>query len=137
MGQTGRQLVLRDAYRGTQAQVIRNTGLLLPIFAMVDASRRHTDLMQHPAGVFAVVCGSAGVGYMLAWPLETLKNLAQTATPHAGASVAQRVRYLGGFKGLYRGVWPGTVCGGFRNACAMLVMDYAQQWATFMGLRDE
>lgn len=137
MGQTGKAWVLKDIYRGTQAQIIRNTGLLLPIFAMVDISRRHTDLMKNPMGIFGVTCGSASAGYLLAWPLETLKNLAQTATPHAGATVAQRINYLGGLRGLYRGVVPGTICGGFRNGCAMMIMNYAQQWATALGLRDE
>jgi len=36
MGQTGQQWAPQDIYRGTQAQIIRNTGLIIPIFAMVD-----------------------------------------------------------------------------------------------------
>lgn len=136
MGQTNKTWVFRDIYRGLTAQVIRNTGMLLPIFVMVDVSRRHTDFMKQPAGVFAVTCGSASAGYLISWPLETLKNLAQTATPHAGASVSQRIQHMGGLKGLYRGVWPGTICGGFRNGCAMMVMGTAQAWATQLGLRD-
>ena len=136
MGQTNKQWVFKDCYRGLSSQVIRNTGMLLPIFVMVDCSRRHTDWMKNPSGVFAVTCGSASAGYLLSWPLETLKNLAQTATPHANATVAQRIEHMGGVKGLYRGVWPGTICGGFRNGCAMMFMTTAQVWATQLGLRD-
>ena len=137
MGQTGQKWIFKDIYRGFTSQIIRNTGLLIPIFAMIDWSRRHTDLMKKPIGLFGVTCGSASIGYLMAWPLETLKNLAQSSTPHAGATITQRIDYLGGFRGLYRGVVPGTICGGFRNACAMLFMNLAQQWATALGLRDE
>jgi hypothetical protein len=137
MGQTGKSWVLADVYRGTSAQVIRNTGLLVPIFVLMDVFRRHTDLMKSTAGLFAVTCGSASLGYLLAWPLETLKNLAQTATPRIGATISERVSYLGGLRGLYRGVVPGTVCGGFRNACGMVVLTYAQAYATKRGLRNE
>jgi solute carrier family 25 carnitine/acylcarnitine transporter 20/29 len=136
MGQTQQKWVFKDIYRGLTSQVIRNTGMLLPIFVMVDVSRRHTDWMKQPAGIFAVTCGSASAGYLLSWPLETLKNLAQTGTPHPQATVAQRMAHMGGFSGLYRGVWPGTICGGFRNGCAMMVMGSAQKWATHLGLRD-
>ena len=43
MGQTNKQWVFNDVYRGLSSQVIRNTGMLLPIFAMVDYSRRKTN----------------------------------------------------------------------------------------------
>lgn len=136
MGQTSRKWVFSDIYRGFTSQCIRNTGMLLPIFCMVDISRRHTDYMKQPSGIFMVTCMSASGGYLISWPLETLKNLAQSGTPHAGATIAQRIEYLGDLKGLYRGVWPGTICGGFRNGCAMMVMGTAQAWATQLGLRD-
>ena len=136
MGQTNKKWVLSDIYRGLTSQVVRNTGMLLPIFAMVDYSRRKTDWMKQPSGVFMVTCSAAAGGYLISWPLETLKNLAQTATPHAGATVSQRITHMGGITGLYRGVWPGTICGGFRNGCAMMVMSSAQRWATLFGLRD-
>lgn len=136
MGQTNQKWKFNDIYRGLTAQVIRNTGLLIPIFCMVDISRRHTDYMKQPSGIFMVTSLSASAGYLIAWPLETMKNLAQSATPHAGATVVQRIDYLGGLRGMYRGVWPGTICGGFRNGCAMMVMGTAQAWATKLGLRD-
>ena len=136
MGQTNQKWIFADIYRGFSAQCIRNTGLLIPIFCMVDYSRRKTDYMKQPSGIFMVTSVAASAGYLMAWPLETMKNLAQSATPHAGATISQRMEYLGGFRGLYRGVWPGTICGGFRNGCAMMVMGTAQAWATQLGLRE-
>ena len=136
MGQTGQKWSMRDIYRGLTSQVIRNTFMLLPIFAMVDISRRYTDWMSKPAGIFAVTSFSASMGYLIAWPLETLKNLAQSSRPHAGATVGQRIEFLGGLSGLYRGVGPGVIAGGFRNGCAMMIMGSAQKAATKLGLRD-
>jgi hypothetical protein len=135
-GQTRKPWVFKDIYRGLSWQLLRTTALLLPIFTIVDNARRKTDFMKTTSGAFAVTCGASGFSYLAAWPLETLKNLAQTATPHAGASVSERVAYLGGPMGVYRGVWPGTVCGGFRNGVAMASMVWAQRKATELGLRD-
>lgn len=64
-----------------------------------------------------------------------MKNLAQTGTPKPGATVTERIAFLGGLKGLFRGVWPLTICGGLRNACAMMSFLMAQKWATQIGLR--
>ena len=36
-----------------------------------------------------------------------MKNLAQSGTPHVGATVKERLQFLGGPLGIYRGVWPG------------------------------
>lgn len=69
------------------------------------------------------------------FPQETLKNLAQTGTPFVGASVQQRVAFLGGYKGLLRGALPLTLCGGLRNGSGMVAMIFAQGWATRLGLR--
>lgn len=80
-----------------------------------------------------LVCGAS---YALAWPLETLKNLAQAGRPTPGASVAERVASLGGWRGLYTGSAPGIVCGGFRNGIAMLAMAKYHSLATFLGLRE-
>lgn len=66
---------------------------------------------------------------------DTLKNLAQSGTPHPAATLRQRLDFLGGPRGLVRGIWPGTFSGGLRNGCAMIAMVYAQRWATKLGLR--
>eukprot|EP01035_Chromulina_nebulosa_P018600 gene18600-24328_t len=109
MGQTGQKWVYRDIYRGFSWQIMR---------------------------YFVVTAGISGGAYLFCWPLETLKNLSQSATPYPNATFAERINYLGGYKGLYRGVWPGTLCGALRNGCAMVSMVYAQKLATRLGLRD-
>jgi len=82
-----------------------------------------------------VQAGASGAAYLLCWPLETLKNLTQSGTPHPGASLQQKLAFLGGPKGLFRGVGPGTLCGALRNGCAMVMMVNAQIWATRLGMR--
>jgi len=135
-GQTGKKWIMKDIYRGLGWQLVRTTALLLPIFTIVDNARRKSDFMSTLGGAFAVTSFASGFSYLAAWPVETLKNLAQTGTPQPGATLAQRIAYLGGPMGLYRGVWPGTICGGFRNGCAMVGMVWAQKQATKLGLRD-
>lgn len=83
--------------------------------------------------VTTVICGAS---YALAWPLETLKNLAQASLPTPGASVAQRIAFLGGWRGLYAGSAPGILCGSFRNGVAMLTMAKYHAFATRIGLRE-
>jgi hypothetical protein len=65
-----------------------------------------------------------------------MKNLAQSGTPTPGASFRERLAYLGGPKGLFRGIWPGTLSGAIRNGAGMVAMVYAQQWATKLGMRN-
>ena len=136
MGQTGHKWVFRDIFRGTHWQIARTTGLLVPIFVSLDYFRRKTDYTKSLAGNFIIQASASAGAYLLCWPLETLKNLSQSGTPHVGASLAEKVRYLGGVWGVYRGVAPGVLCGGLRNGCAMVSMVYAQVWATELGLRD-
>ena len=59
------------------------------------------------AGNFAVTFGVVGLSYAVSWPLETLKNLSQAGKPFAGACVMERIRFMGGPIGLFRGVTPG------------------------------
>jgi len=136
MGQIRQQWVWKDLYRGVGWQMLRTVALLIPIFSSFDVARRHTAYMSTVAGSFAVTAGASGAAYLLCWPLETLKNLAQTGIPRAGASMAERIAYLGGWSGVYRGVWPGCAAGSLRNGCGMVAMVYAQKLATRLGLRD-
>jgi solute carrier family 25 carnitine/acylcarnitine transporter 20/29 len=136
MGQTNQQWKLAHIYRGFGAQVARTTTLLIPIFVMIDLARRKTQLMTTMLGNFAVTAAASGAAYVACWPLETLKNLAQSGTPHPGASVAQRVGFMGGPRGLMRGVGPGALAGAMRNGLGMVAMVEAHKWATRLGLRD-
>ena len=136
MGQLGKRWRFKDIYRGLSAQMIRTAFLITPIFAAMDTARRKTTLMTSLPGNFAVATTSCGIAYLMCWPLETMKNLAQSGIPHPSASVAQRVAHLGGWRGVYRGVWPGCSAGALRNGCGMVAMQYAQKWATLLGLRE-
>ena len=149
MRQTEQSWSFRHIYRGLPWQCMRTTALLLPVFATFDALRQHTSWMTTLSGNFAVTALVVGSSYILCWPLETLKNLAQAGVPHAGASVQARIRHLGGVAGLMRGVGPGAsvyvsvalriagaIGGGMRNAFGMIAMIFAQQWATKLGLRE-
>lgn len=100
-------------------------------------ARRKSSLFDSLAGQFLVVTGVCSFAYALAWPLETIKNCAQAGLPRSGAGLTERLVYLGGPLGLYRGAAPGILCGGLRNGCAMLAMNgVANPLITKMGLRD-
>lgn len=136
MGQSGQRWVYSDVYRGVGWQVARSTFLLMPIFSIMDYCRRRTDLMKTYTGNFLVMVAASGGSYLLCWPLETMKNLAQGGIPHAGATFAERIKFLGGYGGLYRGAMPGTVAGGLRNGFGMLAMICAQKLVTHLGMRE-
>lgn len=135
MGQTGQKWQWKDIYRGFGFQVLRTTALLIPIFSTIDVFRRKTKVLDTFLGNFLVTAGASGAAYLVCWPLETIKNLAQSGTPHPGASLSQKIAYLGGPMGVFRGVWPGTLAGAIRNGSGMVAMVYAQTWATKLGLR--
>lgn len=136
MGQTGQKWNTKDVFRGFNFQVARTTGLLIPIFTICDCFRRKTDVMKTLYGNFLVTAGASSFSYLLCWPLETFKNLTQAGVPHAGATVAEKLKFLGGPRGLYRGVLPGVIAGGVRNGAAMVAMVYAQSLTTKLGLRE-
>ena len=163
MGQTGQKWQIKDIYRGFHLQIFRTCALLVPIFSTLDIFRRNTDVLSNFTGNFLVQAGASGAAYLMCWPLETLKNLSQSGmpmyegsiihtalcithvsvifiylgTPRPGATFRETLAYLGGPWGLFRGVWPGTLCGALRNGCAMVMMVQAQGWATKLGLRQK
>ena len=137
MGQTEQKWELKKMFRGFHWQIARTTFLLLPIFSAMDYLRRKTTVLTTLTGNAAVTFGVVGVAYGISWPLETMKNLAQSGLPHPGASVAERVRHMGGWGGMLRGIAPGATGGGLRNACGMVAMVYAQQFVTKMNWRGE
>lgn len=136
MGQTGNKWQLKDLYRGYGFQVARTITNVVPIFTMLDCIRRKTKMMDTSFGNFCAVAGATAVTFLSTWPLETLKNLSQTGTPFVGASLKQRIEYLGGPIGLYRGALPGIGGSCLRNGISMVAMMHAQNWATKLGLRD-
>mmetsp|Transcript_77149 Transcript_77149/g.154673 ORF Transcript_77149/g.154673 Transcript_77149/m.154673 type:complete len:282 (+) Transcript_77149:133-978(+) len=137
MRQTDGMWKVADCYRGVTAQTVRTTSMLMCIFGPYDVVRtKKPEWMSTLLRQWLTTTLVCGGSYAIIWPLETLKNQAQAGVPHPGASVAQRVEYLGGFKGLYRGAAPGIVAGGIRNGAAMFAMANWQRFATSMGLRD-
>lgn len=138
MRQTGRPWQWGSLYRGLGAQTARTTAILMVIFVPYDAARRKTSLFSHLLGQFALVSGVCAFAYGAVWPLETLKNCAQAGLPTPHATLAERLKYVGGLRGLYLGAGPGVLCGGLRNGCAMLAMNgIANPLATRLGLREE
>jgi hypothetical protein len=109
MGQTEQSWQFKSIFRGLHWQILRTTLLLLPIFSTFDYLRRKTDLLKTWSGNFLVTFGVVGTSYICSWPVETLKNLSQSGVPFPNATVLERVNYLGGFWGLFRGVSPGTI----------------------------
>ena len=137
MRQTGRQWLFSDIYRGALTQVARTTAMLLFIFVPYDIIRKKTTWFQGSlAAQWALTTLVCGTSYAISWPLETLKNLAQAGTPRPGASLTERLTYVGGIRGLYTGSTPGIVCGGFRNGIAFLTMAKFHEIASRCGLRD-
>lgn len=136
MGQIRQQWQWGHVYRGVHWQMLRTTALLIPIFSSMDVFRRKTTVLQSFAGNFVVTAASSGLASVMCWPLETFKNLAQSGLPVPRATIAQRISFLGGPWGVYRGVMPGALSGAVRNGCAMVAMIYAQRLATRLGLRD-
>ena len=137
MRQTDAAWRLKDIYRGLGMQTMRTTGMLMFIFGPYDVIRqKRPELMSNLFRQWATTTMICGASYLVVWPLETLKNLGQAALPRAGAGVAERVKHLGGFAGLYRGSGPGIIGGGFRNGMAMVAMANWQKLATQLGLRN-
>lgn len=109
MGQTNQKLEINALFRGLHWQMLRTTLLLLPIFTVFDVLRRKTTVLATLPGNFVVTFGAVGLSYACSWPVETLKNLAQAAKPHAGASISQRISFMGGPLGLFTGMSPGKL----------------------------
>jgi hypothetical protein len=108
MGQTSQKWEFNKIFRGLHWQMSRTTALLVPIFVALDYFRTETNILKTLWGNFIVTFGVVGLSYITCWPLETIKNLAQSGTPHPNATLAEKIRYLGGPIGLMRGVSPGN-----------------------------
>lgn len=137
MRQTDSKWLLKDIYQGFTIQTIRTTSMLMWIFVPYDVIKTKTNLMSTYKGQFVCTTLICCWCYAISWPFETLKNMTQGGIPHVKASFADRVRYLGGWKGLYRGASIGIIGGGFRNGVAMVAMNNWQRLASTFGLRKE
>mmetsp|Transcript_95425 Transcript_95425/g.269648 ORF Transcript_95425/g.269648 Transcript_95425/m.269648 type:complete len:285 (+) Transcript_95425:43-897(+) len=138
--QTGQAWHVTEAYQGFFMQFPRTVGMMTFIFCGVDSVRRWTDgvALKKPAYQFLTWGGVSMLGFWAIWPLETLKNQVQAGTEVAGSSsptLRQRIAYLGGPIGLYRGILPGSISVFLRNGTAAVVMTFAQRKITELGLR--
>jgi len=110
------------------------------IFCGVDSVRRWTkdQALKHPVGQFCTWGTVSMLGFWVIWPLETIKNQVQAGTVIDGTStpnLRQRINYLGGPLGLYRGILPGSISVFLRNGTAAIVMGAANRKITEWGLR--
>lgn len=140
----------RDMFTGFGYQLVRSNGVMVTYFCVMDyLRRRHTSIFDTPwgAGIASACC--ATFGFWLVWPAEVLKNQVQGKTSLfiekdgqkvelKNPSARERVTYLlkeHGVRGLYRGIWPGTVRSMLSNGVAMIVMRWANKKVTEWGLR--
>merc|ERR1712086_890490 len=110
------------------------------IFCSVDTVRRWSDgkALSNPLGQFLTWGGCSMLGFWVIWPLETLKNQVQAGTVIDGTTtptLRQRINFLGGPLGLYRGILPGSISVFMRNGAAAVVMSFANRKITELGLR--
>jgi solute carrier family 25 carnitine/acylcarnitine transporter 20/29 len=138
--QTGQTWRLMEAYQGFFMQLPRTVGMMTCIFCGVDTARRWTDgeCMKKPHYSFVTWGGISMLSFWVIWPLETLKNQVQAGTMIEGTTkptLSQRIAYLGGPLGLYRGIMPGSISVFLRNGAASVIMAFAQRKITELGLR--
>lgn len=139
--QTGQAWHLREVYQGFFIQYPRTVGMMTFIFCGVDSVRRWTggEALKRPHWQLVTWGGVSMMGFWIIWPLETLKNQVQAGTAVEGTTsptLRQRIAYLGGPAGLYRGILPGSISVFLRNGTAAVVMSFAQRKITELGLRD-
>lgn len=125
--QTNQSWHLREVYQGFFVQWPRTGGMMTFIFCSVDSVRRWTngDALRTPIGQFLTWGTCSMLGFWIIWPLETLKNQVQADTKIEGLekpTIGQRVAALGGIRGMYRGILPGSISVFMRNGSASIVM---------------
>ena len=99
--------------------------MMTTYFTFVDTMRRKTQLWDTNYGKFLISGGGAALGFVIVWPFEVLKNLAQAENKIAGNTTAERTRFImatQGVAGFYRGIVPGVQSVFLRNGAAMIVM---------------
>lgn len=140
--QTGQSWKLAKIYQGFLFQWIRTSGVMITYFSLIDSIRRHRpETFSSLPGQFLASSSSATLGFWLMWPAETIKNQIQANTPIPGnktPSAVDRLMYIlksQGIRGLYKGIFPGTLRAFFSNGASMVVMVNAQKFATDLGFR--
>ena len=83
-----------DAYKGFTSLYPRSTFMLTSFFVYVDFMKRHTNLWSHKPGQFFVTGSGASLGFIIMWPFEVVKNLAQADFSAAGTTNTSRFKYV-------------------------------------------
>mmetsp|Transcript_43756 Transcript_43756/g.31896 ORF Transcript_43756/g.31896 Transcript_43756/m.31896 type:complete len:132 (+) Transcript_43756:452-847(+) len=126
-------------YKGFWVMNIRNSGLLVIFFSLLDSVRRHTNLFNHKVGQFFGTGTCSCLCFWAIWPFEFLKNQIQSENAQFEGSITERFKNIirtHGPLGIYRGLLAGSLSIFIRNGCAMIVMQWAQKKLTEMGFRD-
>lgn len=116
----------RELYTGFALTWSRLYIALGTFFVIVDSADRHAPLIFTTPVVGPFLKGgvAATCGWILAWPLETLKSLRQSGSD--GRSALESLRYIlktRGVSGLYRGIGPGIARSVIGNGAAVLAFD--------------
>ena len=127
---------IRSAYVGFGLTWSRLFVALGSFFVLIDVGERWFPSLLATPFVGAALKGgvAATFGWLLAWPLEVLKNSVQAALPMPGlrnnASILERARYIvatrGGVLALYRGLGPGLLRSLVANGAAMAAFQTCQ-----------
>lgn len=138
--QTGQVWRVSEAYQGFFMQYPRTVGMMTFIFCSVDSVRRWTggEALRRPHLQFLTWGGVSVLGFWVIWPLETLKNQVQAGMSVDGVAkptLRQRVAFMGGPLGLYRGILPGSISVFLRNGTAAVVMGFMNRKISEKGLR--
>lgn len=125
--QTKQSWDIKSFYTGLHLNLVRNTMLLSIYFVLVDWFWAETTAYEYKAGQFLINGGSALLAYWVIWPLEVLKNQVQAGTTDGGATLKSKSKYIfsHGLRGIYRGIFAGTISIFCRNGAGMVSMQYA------------
>ena len=134
MGQIQHKWLFRDIYRGFGWQYARTIAFTFPIFATYELFDRATNITEDLVKNIILSGSFSILFYSICFPLETIKNLTQAGVPFPNATIKQKIDCLGGYKGLYRGVFPGLLSGVIRNSCGFLSIFYSHQLAQKLGI---
>ena len=100
-------------------------------FVLIDHTERHyPGLWDRPGGSFMKGSFCATSGWVLAWPLELAKNLAQSGL-HARSSAFARLQAIvreRGLAGMYRGLGPGLLRSVIGNGAAVTAFDLTNDY---------
>jgi solute carrier family 25 carnitine/acylcarnitine transporter 20/29 len=144
--QTGQSWRMNELYKGFMFQWLRTSVVMVTYFILMDGTRRKfPEELKNIRGQFVASAASATIGFIIAWPLEVLKNQVQADFPmhkdgskDSKTSMKERIRYLfatQGIGGFYRGLSPGIIRSIVSNGSAMVVMAKANQMITELGWR--